>query len=85
MARAKKGEIREVLRDLKESIRVLEGHVSQDAGPAVVESLEQCEDELEAARALLEDRYASDFDEIEGPAVEIEGDADGVVEGEETG
>lgn len=69
MARAKKGEIREVVRDLKQSVAELLDAVTADGGKAVVLALQKAEEDLEEIRDLCEDRYADAFDEIEGPIV----------------
>lgn len=65
MARAKKGEIREVARDLKGSVAELLDAITADGGKAVVLALQQAEADLEEIRELCENRYEDAFDKLE--------------------
>jgi hypothetical protein len=65
MARAKKGEIRDIVRDLKASVAELLDAITADGGKAVVLALQQAEDDLEEVRELCEDRYPDAFEELE--------------------
>jgi hypothetical protein len=68
--RATKGDIRELIRALREEgILELKDAVTADDGPRVVAAVQAAESLLEDIRELAEDRYDEAFDEIEGPVI----------------
>jgi hypothetical protein len=70
MGRATKTEIRDILKNLKEQVRILETAVTEDNGISVVNSLHALEELVEQTREELEDRYEETFIELEGEDVD---------------